>query len=124
MVAYFYYPKFVTLRSKKILIGECQDGYAFRLRVSTNIPDLEAWKAKWEIPGSRILNYYHDIISPEAMEMIITVRWFDGDDCDELDEDDIEIKSHYLIHSKIGFRGCIKQEDSWDLIRNTYRGYS
>lgn len=124
MVTYFYYPKFKTIHSKRLVIGESEEGYAFRLRVSKNIPDLEAWKVKWEIPGSRIYNYYNLLVSPEEMEMIITVRWFDGDDCDELDEDDIEIKSHYLIHSKIGCRGCIKQEDSWDLIQNTYRGYT
>ena len=104
------------------------DSFAFVLFVGKFITNLNEWKKQFSIPGSFITDHNGCMISPEDLEMIITVR-----SCKRsrsLISDSTFIGGHGLVHLKTGTVGsmyarygfnsaykykCIANEGCWDL---------
>lgn len=55
--------------SEELHIGKSSAGWCFSLRIHPDlgINELDDWKERWAIPGSRITNEYGDAVSPEEM---------------------------------------------------------
>ena len=113
----YYY---IDPSSFPLFIGICHYGWAFLLCVK-EVPDLIAWKEKFKTPGSRIESSSGDVISPEEMEIIITMRNGSPDVlCDALRRwVDLTEGPHGLVRRAVGRTvsnsECIANEDCWDL---------
>ena len=97
------------------------------LLLAHEVPNLVEWKKEFSIPGSWILDSHGNIVSPDEMEMIITVR--SGEPSNHPFRDNIYIGTHGLRHRRVGMLGhvgysfdhrdfyyrCIANEDCWDL---------
>lgn len=108
----------------KRLIGSSNFGWAFLLVVDW-VPDLIAWKEKFNEPGSYIKNEEGISISIEDMVMFITFR--EGVDADVTNRalqhfrGRVFVGTHNLVHiiageTTFGYSG-IANEDCWDLCR-------
>lgn len=62
---------------EEIHIGKSSAGWVFSLHVTDEIPNLEAWKAKWA-EGGTIRDEYGEVISTEEMLRCITERKWPG----------------------------------------------
>ena len=116
IMKYYYVPD----NGPNLYIGLDNPGWMFFLCADV-FPNLIAWKKQFSIPGSSIANYNGDIIAPEEMEMIITVRngvsrLFSDH---ELQISSLSLGPHNLIRRDIGRvvpnSRCIGNEDCWDL---------
>ena len=98
-----------------IHIGFGGPGYAFSLYVSEDIPDLEAWKLKWEVPGTLIVDGDDNPVSPTDMLTIITLRY----GLNLAERPNYEPGAHgllrRLIGTMIGDHTCERNEDTYDL---------
>ena len=106
---------------QKTTIGYSHDTWAFFLMIN-KIPSLVEWKKHFAKPGSLIQDLDDYIISPDLMEMIITVRtgienslrsninWH---------RSKVFAGTHTLAHIMpghcVGGVRCIANEDCWDL---------
>lgn len=104
------------------------DSLAFVLFVDEVVTNLDDWKKQFSIPGSFITDHNGNRVSPEDLEMIITVR-----SCKfprSLISDSAFIGDHGLVHLKTGTVGrifarygissaykykCVANEGCWDL---------
>lgn len=107
-----------------IFIGESVPYTNFSLLTHNNIPNLKAWKARWEVPGTLIVNGGGEEVSPIDMLTIITMRKFDG----QLNyTSNYELGFHGLLRAHVGsmfifgdgngYGQCIKNEDTYDLYK-------
>ena len=109
-----------------IIIGSDEsDNSAFRLITHHKIPDLEAWKAAWEIPGTLIVDSAGVQFSPIDMLTIITFRTRPPGNIPRLLSGEIS-GNHGLIHivTGVGLSSyndvrirCISNEDAYDLFK-------
>lgn len=98
-----------------IFIGRDEPGYAFRLYGSLDIPDLDAWKLKWEVPETLIIDGSDNPVSPIDMLTIITLRH----GLNIAERANYEPGAHgllrRLIGTMIGDHTCERNEDTYDL---------
>lgn len=123
IMRYYYYKTKTTCFST--LIGDDKDRWAFFLCVN-KFPNLVAWKEMFKIPGSIIKDEYGNVISPDDMEMIITMKNNPYQNIDNLlvSFHHRSFKgTHNLVHIIVGETvfecTCVRNEDCWDLC--TYR---
>lgn len=114
---YFYY----SSSGEKVFIGYDYDGWAFFLCVD-RFPNLTEWKNKFADPSSCIKDSYNNDISPEEMEVIITMKIGSVEFSNNIIESygpSVFKGSHTLVHVKIGCTvgtiRCVGNEDCWDL---------
>lgn len=109
-----------------IVIGNDESNCsAFKLITHHKIPDLEAWKAAWELPGTLIVNHAGKQISSIDMLTIITFRSGpEGNIRRPISGE--EYGNHGLIHTTTGVMlssyndiriRCVNNEDTYDLFK-------
>ena len=119
---YYYYK---TKSSRSILVGDDKDRWAFFLCVN-KFPNLVAWKEMFKIPGSIIKDELRKVISPDEMEMIITMKNNPYQNIDNLlisfhhrSFKGTHNLAHIIVGETVFTYTCIGNEDCWDLC--TYR---
>ena len=101
-------------------IGYCTPGWTFFLCVD-EVPDLIAWKEKFKTPGSHIEDYFGNIISPEEMEIIITMRKGNPEYLNLALRCEIGVVEgphglvRRVVRRTVPGSKCIANEDCWDL---------
>ena len=118
---YWYY-----FNGEKLLIGYDYNSWAFFLCVD-RIPSLAEWKNKFAEPGSYIKRNARRTISPEEMEVLITMRFGDNrTTADRIQEYGTSVfeGSHTLVHIRVGhmvgIMHCAANEGCWDLYKSVY----
>lgn len=106
------------IKNEKFHIGESVDEWAFSLVIDI-FPNLQAWKEAFRVPGAIIKDSNHKIISPDDMEMIITLREHQGRLENRFGERAF-FGQHGLLCIKVGsvlggYR-CVANEGCWDLV--------
>ena len=110
-----------------IYIGENDRCTNFSLFTYNNIPNLKAWKDRWEVPETLIVNDSGRQVSPIDMLTIITLRKFDEQHPDyyRTKRGRFEPGSHGLVRTIVGSMvnfgqgdaQCIRNKDTYDLFK-------
>ena len=106
-----------------IFIGHCNLALNFALHVYSDIPNLDTWKVKWEVPGTLIVDGGGRQVSPIDMLTIITMRGFNQSLLSY--DPSYTLGAHGLLRANLGSRfafgnnngtsTCIENQDTYDL---------